>query len=232
MLSDTPGYPPSLVGSGPTLIPVGPPTALGPILRDANIAPERLHDLLTPSTAATSSTTSYDGHDLCITVAEADTLADGVVTGLSRRSIPALRGPSLRGAAFQAGEDAARRLLAEGRPVAVVQVGECTTRVNGPGQGGRTMEFALGFATIAAGSPGLRALALTSDGVDGNSGASGAVAHSDTKMALRRHGLSVEGLLSRSDSAAGLDLIDGLISLAPTGTNVADVVVSWRAPEL
>ena len=115
VLSDTPGYPPSLVGSGPTLIPVGPPTALGPILRDANIAPERLHDLLIPSTAATSSTTSYDGHDLCITVAEADTLADGVVTGLSRRSIPALRGPSLRGAAFRPARTRPAG-CAEGRP--------------------------------------------------------------------------------------------------------------------
>ena len=231
VLSDTPGHPPSLVGSGPTLVPVGAPAALEPILRDAGIAPEGLRALLTPATAAVVGTATRDEHDLCVTVADADTLADGVLDGLSRRGVSVLRGPPLQGSAFRAGEDAARDLLAESRPVAVVQVGECTTRVNGPGRGGRSMEFALGFATVASRSPGLATLALTSDGVDGNSGASGAVAHSNTELALRRHGLSVDGLLSRSDSATGLGLIDGLISLGPTGTNVADVAVSWRAPD-
>ena len=95
-------------------------------------------------------------------------------------------------------------------------------RIDG-GRGGRNTHAALLAATAIAGTPILFA-AVASDGVDGSSGAAGAVVDGDT---LDRGGDPAPALAAH-DSASYLERSGDLLPGGPTGTNVADLWVIWK----
>jgi len=100
--------------------------------------------------------------------------------------------------------------------------GEMTVEVSGSGKGGRCQEFVLRL--FPNGYRGI-ALAIGSDGLDGNSGAAGGVFdNAAMKMAVEM-GLSLEEFLKESDSYSLLSRLKTAISTGPTGTNVGDLYV-------
>lgn len=104
-----------------------------------------------------------------------------------------------------------------------VAAGETAPRVVRNGRGGRNTHAALLAATRIAGSDQVFC-AFATDGVDGSSGAAGAIVDGGTIERGRDAGVSIE----RFDSATYLEETGDLVVTGPTGTNVADLWLLWR----
>jgi glycerate-2-kinase len=104
-----------------------------------------------------------------------------------------------------------------------VAAGEPQVAHRGSGRGGRNTHAALVAATKIAGTDTLFA-ALATDGVDGGSGAAGAIVDRTTITRGGDPWYSVSGF----DSATYLGGTRDLIELGPTGTNVADLWLIWK----
>jgi glycerate-2-kinase len=103
-----------------------------------------------------------------------------------------------------------------------VAAGEVTLEVTGAGAGGRNTHAAL----LAARHMGPDDLfcAFATDGVDGRSGAAGAIVDGSTII----RGGNPETVLGEFDSARYLAGTSDLLRCPPTGTNVADLWILWR----
>ena len=114
-------------------------------------------------------------------------------------------------------------------PVCVVSSGETTVHVKGSGKGGRNQEFALAAAgdLTAFGSTAVLA-SVGTDGIDGPTGAAGAIVDSETIERARRMGLDPAACLADNDSNRFFDALGDLIVTGPTGTNVGDLQVFLR----
>ena len=106
------------------------------------------------------------------------------------------------------------------RPLVFLSGGEVTVRVKGSGRGGPNMEYLLALAIGLDGHPGVWALAADTDGIDGKSGAAGAVVGPTTLRAAAE--LNPESLLEANDSATFFEAAGGTLRTGPTLTNVND----------
>lgn len=112
-----------------------------------------------------------------------------------------------------------------GKTVCLLSGGEAVCPVRGDGQGGRNQEFAL-RAVIHLHQRGLSDVVVVSagtDGIDGNSPATGAIADLDTLRRAEEKGVSAERSLQNSDSFNFFNALDDAIITGPTGNNVRDV---------
>ncbi|MDD4932315.1 MAG: DUF4147 domain-containing protein [Methylacidiphilaceae bacterium] len=107
-------------------------------------------------------------------------------------------------------------------PCALLAAGETTVRITGKGRGGRNLELGLCAASRLAGLDGVLLASLASDGMDGNSGAAGAVVDGESWRSAVAAGLDPGGLLAENDSLAFFQAVGGLLRTGPTGTNVND----------
>ena len=107
-----------------------------------------------------------------------------------------------------------------------IGTGETTVTVSGGGTGGRNQHGALAAAIEIDGSDSVLGTFGT-DGIDGPTDAAGAVVDGSTYARLVRAGVNPEDSLARCDSHPALDAGGCLIRTGPTGTNVADVWVSY-----
>ncbi|MGH7725257.1 MAG: MOFRL family protein, partial [Candidatus Eiseniibacteriota bacterium] len=110
-------------------------------------------------------------------------------------------------------------------PCCIVLGGETTVTVRGSGIGGRNLELALGAALALDGCAGVAVLSFATDGMDGSSGAAGAIATGDTVAPARALGLSPHAALATSDTAPFFRALGDLRVTGPSGTNVNDLVV-------
>ncbi len=98
------------------------------------------------------------------------------------------------------------------------------------GSGGRCQELALSAAltldALAAGERRVTLLAAGTDGRDGPTDAAGAIIDASTAAAARARGANPADALARHDSHSALDAAQSLLRTGPTGTNVADIVLS------
>jgi len=102
------------------------------------------------------------------------------------------------------------------KPLFLLSGGEAQVRVEGGGRGGRNLEFLLAlYAHLKA---PLHALAADSDGLDGPSGAAGALL---TPKVWAR-GLDPRPYLEENDSLAFFQEAGTLLITGPTGTNLND----------
>lgn len=109
-------------------------------------------------------------------------------------------------------------------PVCVIASGETTVTVTGRGKGGRNQEFVLGAAAqLSASRPLALVASLGTDGIDGPTDASGALAWSTTVGRAATLGMDLEDALARNDAYPLLDRLGQLIKCGPTLTNVGDV---------
>ncbi len=102
------------------------------------------------------------------------------------------------------------------KPLFLLSGGEAQVRVAGKGKGGRNLEFLLAlYAHLEA---PLYALAADSDGLDGNSGAAGAL----LTPGVWRMGLDPGPFLEENNSLGFFAQAGTLLQTGPTGTNLND----------
>jgi hydroxypyruvate reductase len=121
----------------------------------------------------------------------------------------------------------AKEIVASGRPVqkpaCVISGGETTVTVRGAGMGGRNQEFALAAALEIGGLGDTLILSGGTDGTDGPTDATGAIADGTTVARAQALGLSAATFLANNDSYHFFEPLGDLIKTGPTGTNVADI---------
>lgn len=118
-------------------------------------------------------------------------------------------------------DDMAERFAGECKPPGLcIGGGEMTAAVSGHGKGGRCQEFVLRL--FMHGYRGI-ALAMGSDGMDGNSGAAGALFDMEAMKLVESRGLHMEEFLEKSDSYWLLSEAGTTIMTGYTGTNVGDI---------
>lgn len=112
----------------------------------------------------------------------------------------------------------------KGQPVCLVVGGEVTCPVTGPGVGGRNQAFVLEAARVIAGQRRV-VLSAGTDGRDGNSPTSGAVADGQTVSRAHALGMNPETYFSTSDSYSFFRTLGDTLETGFTDNNVRDVRV-------
>jgi glycerate 2-kinase len=123
-----------------------------------------------------------------------------------------------------------RRILAQreqypGQAVCLLSGGEAICPVRGPGRGGRNQEFVLRAALQVSTLQGIEVVVLSAgtDGIDGRSPATGALADPATVREARKRGLEPQEYLERSDSYTFFAALGDAIVTGPTGNNIRDL---------
>ena len=121
----------------------------------------------------------------------------------------------------------AREVVAYGRPVprpaCILAGGETTVTVRGKGKGGRNQEMALSAAIKIAGLEDVMIVASATDGTDGPTDATGAIADGSTVERALAAGLDPAACLADNDSYRFFERLGDLIKTGPTNTNVNDL---------
>jgi glycerate 2-kinase len=108
------------------------------------------------------------------------------------------------------------------RPVCLIAGGEVTCKVTGAGMGGRNQAFVLYVAEKIGGQRRL-VLSAGTDGRDGNSPASGAMADGQTVSRARALGIDMARALRESDSYSFFRTLGDTLDIGFTDNNVRDV---------
>ena len=131
-----------------------------------------------------------------------------------------------RQAAIDYVRDVSERIASREGRVCVVSSGETTVRVTGTGTGGRNQEFALAAASELAGvGPDVVLASVGTDGIDGPTGAAGAMVDRTTIVRAHQLGLDPIDVLRRNDSYAFFEALGDLVVTGRTGTNVGDLQI-------
>jgi len=109
------------------------------------------------------------------------------------------------------------------KPACIISGGETTVTVKGNGLGGRNQEFALTGALEINGLEKVVLLSGGTDGTDGPTDASGALADDTTVSRARSMGLDPEVYLENNDAYPFFQRLGDLLITGPTYTNVMDV---------
>jgi len=140
----------------------------------------------------------------------------------------------LRGEAREAGKviaAIAEEIMTSGNPfpppVCLLFGGETTVTLRGDGRGGRNQEMCLSVVKEMTGRGGWTFLSAGTDGIDGQSDASGAVVDVTTRQRADKQGLSIDEYLARNDSNGFFKQTGDLIVTGSTGTNVMDLAILY-----
>jgi len=121
----------------------------------------------------------------------------------------------------------AKEILSSGnplpRPGCILSGGETTVALKGHGLGGRNQEFALAAAFEIDGLEKVVLLSGGTDGTDGPTDASGAIADHTTIQRARSMGLDPEVYLKDNNAYPFFQRLGDLLITGPTHTNVMDV---------
>ncbi|HEV2111456.1 MAG TPA: DUF4147 domain-containing protein [Gammaproteobacteria bacterium] len=127
------------------------------------------------------------------------------------------------------GEAMARTLLSAPRGVHIWG-GETTVKLpENPGQGGRNQQLALAAARLLAGNEDVLLLAAGSDGSDGVTDDAGALVDGGSVGRGEEGGYDAGDCLRRADAGEFLEASGDLIYTGPTGTNVMDLIIGYKA---
>jgi hydroxypyruvate reductase len=109
------------------------------------------------------------------------------------------------------------------RPACILSGGETTVTIKGKGRGGRNQEFALAGALEISGIEKIVLLSGGTDGTDGPTDASGALADHTTVQRAETIGLTPNAHLENNDAYPFFQKLGDLLITGPTHTNVMDV---------
>jgi len=109
------------------------------------------------------------------------------------------------------------------RPACILSGGETTVTIKGNGLGGRNQEFALAGALEISGIEKIVLLSGGTDGTDGPTDATGAVADHTTVQRAKSMGLGSKAHLNNNDAYPFFQKLGDLLITGPTHTNVMDV---------
>jgi len=103
--------------------------------------------------------------------------------------------------------------------------GETTTEVKGHGEGGRNQELALRLLLEEVLTENISILCAGSDGIDGNSPATGAFLDVDMVKKIEKEGLNPQQYLEESNSYGFFKQLNYDFTIEATGTNVMDFII-------
>jgi glycerate 2-kinase len=103
--------------------------------------------------------------------------------------------------------------------------GETTTKVRGDGKGGRNQELALRLLLKKCVSENISILSAGSDGIDGNSPATGAFLDHKIYQKMKKTKLDPKTYLKKSDSYHFFEQLGYDFTIGATGTNVMDFII-------
>lgn len=227
-ISDVPGDDPAAVASGPTV----PDPSSGDDL-------SQLVDRLGPDLPLTAreillakaeKTTDFEV-DFRMIATPQMSLEAAATVAREAGVTPVLLGDALEGEARELGiamagiaKSVARHAAPARAPVVLLSGGETTVSIGdtSSGRGGRNTEFLLSLAIALNGHPGIHALAVDTDGIDGTEDAAGAVIGPDFLERAQTKGLDGTVYLRNHDSYSLFEATGDLIRTGPTLTNVND----------
>ena len=126
----------------------------------------------------------------------------------------------------------AREVIESGHPVkspaCLISGGETTVTLHQNGLGGRNQEFVLAAALHLP--KGIVVFSAGTDGTDGPTDATGAIADSLTLQKAKARGLDPRASLDGHNAYPFFDALGDLIRTGPTGTNVMDIRLFLIAP--
>ncbi len=224
LISDVEGDEPAVIGSGPlsaptdAALPGGLPDWMGELLAAIGDAP------------AGDTASAGSAQLQVIVVATLDDALAAAEKSLQARGIAVCRHRQHLDGDLAA---VARRVsaAATAQP-AVVQLfgGEATLVLPAdPGRGGRNQHLALQLAVAMAGDIPAVALSAGTDGTDGPTDDAGALVDNCSVDRGLTDGLDAADHLRRADAGQFLEHSGDLVTTGPTGTNVTDLVMAWRA---
>ncbi|MFG6157510.1 glycerate kinase [Halomonas sp. 1390] len=228
LISDVPGDEASLIASGPTLPDASRPAeALAILERHAIEVSDGVRRCLTGQATPPRPEDAGFARDESEILARArDALAAGQAAAEHDGIEVRLLGDDLEGEARALGHAQGRMALCaqDGleRPLLILSGGETSVTVQGDGRGGRNVEYLLGLFATLKGAPGIHAVAVDTDGIDGSEDNAGAHCSPEDWGRAQAAGLDPDDYLSRNDAYTFFEALDDLIVTGPTRTNVND----------
>jgi glycerate 2-kinase len=231
VISDVPGDDPAVVASGPTVPDTSLPHDALDVLRKHRIdVPAHVLQVLERPVATIA--TGRIGPRAVKVIATADMALQAAVIKAQELGLEvvnlggAIEGESrdvARAQAVLARElSEAQRLSPSGQGRLLLSGGETTVTVSGNGRGGRNAEYLLALAIALQGAPGIHALAVDTDGIDGVEDNAGGLITPDSLSRAAAAGLKPQALLDNNDAYAFLAGVGDLLVTGPTRTNVND----------
>ncbi len=228
-VSDVPGDDPGLIASGPVSPdPVTSAEALAMLRRRGVRVNETLAAVLADPASETPKPGDpcFDRVDFRIVLKPADMLAAAGKAAERAGYRPFILGDAVEGEAHEVGRTHAalvRDVKARGKRVAILSGGELTVTMKGAGRGGPNREYLMGLGLALDAMPGVAALAIDTDGVDGTPDGAGAVIDETTLTRAHTQRLDAAGRLAANDSGGFFGALRDTIVTGPTGTNVNDL---------
>jgi hydroxypyruvate reductase len=111
------------------------------------------------------------------------------------------------------------------RPACILSGGETTVTIRGKGLGGRNQEFVLASALEISGTGKIVLLSGGTDGTDGPTDATGAIADDTTVQRGKSSGMDPKAFLDNNNAYPFFEKLGDLLVTGPTYTNVMDVRV-------
>ena len=111
------------------------------------------------------------------------------------------------------------------KSICLLFAGEPTVKITGKGLGGRNQHLALIIARLLKEKPGITFLSGGTDGTDGPTDATGAVADFLTTEKASGLHLDIDKFINDDDSYNFFRQVGGLIKTGPTQTNVMDLMI-------
>lgn len=228
LISDVPGDDPTLVASGPTLPDTSTPAgALAILERHGIVVADAVRHHLSDSADAPHPKDPGFANDEVHVLARARDALEAARRKAEEQGVDVrVLGDDLEGEARELGRAQGRLAMALqaglSAPLLLMSGGETSVTVRGDGRGGRNVEYLLGLFQALAGAPGIHALAIDTDGIDGSEDNAGAhFAPQDWQRATTL-GLDLDDHLSRNDAYTYFNALGRLIVTGPTRTNVND----------
>lgn len=233
VVSDVPGDDPAVVASGPTVpdgssgadalailekyrIPVS--EAVRAVLADPALAAPLPGDQRLARNDTRVIVTAQQALDAAAAAARAAGYAPLILSS-------SMEGEAREVALVHAG--IARQVVQHGQPLpapcVILSGGETTVTVRGQGRGGRNAEFLLALAVALDGLPGVHAIAVDTDGIDGTEDNAGAWLAPGTLARARAQGLDARAHLADNDGYGFFSALGQLVVTGPTRTNVNDL---------
>jgi glycerate-2-kinase len=131
---------------------------------------------------------------------------------------------SLKGEAKDVGRLLIEKFCKNSKNRIFISGGETTVKVTGDGKGGRNQEMVLGSIQSLDGKDYVFA-SFATDGVDGNSNASGAIADGFSYNRATKKNIDPKKYLKNNNSYEFFKILGDLIITGPTGTNVMDIQI-------
>jgi len=231
IVSDVAGDDPTVIASGPTLLPAPQDITAVDILNRYEIdIPDSVGQHLAKAMPEISNAPDFEQDTVKIVARSTDALKAATTEAENQGWEVLILGDDITGEAKDIATEHARQALEAARfrdtrspPLVLLSGGEVTVTLGASkGDGGPNSEYLLALGLALNRDPKIWALACDTDGIDGNSRNAGAYLTPYSVSGAIEMGLDPTGLLTAHRSATFFDTLGHTIVTGPTLTNVND----------